>query len=79
MWLMDVYGKFQGFGSLLDVWCCVLLVLGTLYQFFDLILELDCVLECHMGCAMCILYIVHYLLSIQKTRKYFPSKKGVFD
>jgi hypothetical protein len=31
------------------------LVLSALYHFFDLILEL----ECHIGCAVCVLYIVH--------------------
>jgi hypothetical protein len=55
-------------GSLLAMGCGVVLVLATLYHFFDLILEV----ERHIGFAMCVLFIVHYLLPVQKN-------KGVFD
>jgi hypothetical protein len=41
-------------GSSYGEWWCF--VLSALYHFFDLILEL----ECHIRCAVCVLYIVHF-------------------
>jgi hypothetical protein len=57
------------------VWCGVVLLLTTLSQLLEMILELDCVLECHTG--LCEIFSDHYLLSVKKARKYLISKKIV--
>jgi hypothetical protein len=59
LWLLDVSCKFQGVGH-------GRFASSTLNQILDLSLELDCVFECHVGCAVCAHFIGHYLLSVQK-------------
>jgi hypothetical protein len=58
MWLLDVSWKFQGVGDG-SFASHVVLVLETLNQFVELILELYCVLDCHLVC-------VHFLLIIAR-------------
>jgi hypothetical protein len=51
------------------VWCGVVLLLTTLSQLLEMILELDCVLECHTG--LCEVFSDHYLMSVKKSKEIF--------
>jgi hypothetical protein len=61
MWLLDVSWKFQGVGDG-SFASHVVLVLEILNQFLELILELYCVLDCHL--VVCALFIDHCPMSV---------------